>query len=111
MRKQSQRLKDICDPALLRRQRDCLIRITKDFFAQRDAPRIRRLQSSNAIEQCRLTCSRRTEQNSDAWRKLLRNLQIETRCAPCAEFLANGDSKHWRCHLPIHGDHTRRLIA
>ena len=82
MRKQSQGLKDVRNPAPLRWKEDFPVCVNKDFFAESDAPRVGSLQARNAIEQTRLACAGRTEQNSDARRKFLRNLQIESLARP-----------------------------
>ena len=56
-------------------------------------------------------CARRAKQNGDARRKFLPYLQIKSWRARRAKLFANGDLKHWRRHLTVQGDHTRRLIA
>src|SRR5579862_363334 len=66
MRKQRQILKDIASIAFSRRKIDCMRWIEESFLAHRDASRIRRSQSGDAIEQRGLPCSRWPKQNRDA---------------------------------------------
>src|SRR5215469_1963891 len=113
MGKQRQRLKYVCDAALLGRNVDAQGRVKQDTFADRNFPGVRAKQPREAIEQRGFSRAGGPEQDGDSRRRVEGDIENK-RCA-FAPLLLNARDQRSGIYFALHrvhaGVHTRRLTA
>jgi hypothetical protein len=109
MREERQGLKNVGEFAVLRRERERAGRVKVKFFAEADFAGIGFLEAGDAIEQGGFSGAGWAEQDSEAQREGLLDVEHERLRAIRAKLFADLNIQHCEIYFASQGDHTRRF--